>query len=850
MEVKARAAPGLSLRLARRELRGSLKEFRVFLACLALGVGAIAAVGSLSQAIVAGLAQQGRSVLGGDVDLRLAARPASAEERAYLAAAGRVSSVVEMHAMARAAAPNGAGRARPALVHLKAVDDAYPLYGAVRLEPRMAFGAALAERDGIAGAALDARLLGRLDLALGERLRIGDAEFAVRATIADEPDHIVGGIRYGPRVMIAAAALGATGLVQPGSLIRYHYRVALPPGADVGGWVETLAADLPQAGWRVRDIGEPQPTLKRWIDRLTLLLTLVGLATLLVGGIGVGGAVKAYLDGKTAAIATLKCLGASSALIFRVYLAEVLALAGLGIVLGLALGVLAAAVAAALLGDGLALPTALALYPKPLLLAAAFGLLTALAFALWPLARASEAPPAGLFRDLVAPGRRAPRARFVVLIAAISLALAGLAIAGVDDKSLAAWFVAGSAGALLVLRAAAWGLARLARAAPRPNRPRLRLALANLHRPGATTGGVVVALGMGVTLLVAVALAAGNVANQVDARLAEQAQALFFIDIQPDQVAAFEETVARVPGAGRLERMPHLRGRITRLNGAPVESARIDPAVAWATSSDRGVSYAAEAPPGSRVVAGEWWPADYDGPPLISFDARIARGLGLGVGDTLTVNILGRDIEGRIANLREIDWSTLGINFTIIFAPGTLEAAPQTHLATVRATRAAEEALYGAVTERFPNVSAVAVREVLEAVRRVIGQVGVAARAIAGLTLAAGALVVAGAVAAGRRRRVYDAVVLKVLGATRADIARAYLAEFALMGLTAGAVAAGLGTLAGYLVVTRVMHADWRFLPDAVIANVALCLALALVIGFAGTWRALGRKAAPVLRQE
>ncbi len=848
MGAQASAARGLGLRLARRELRGRLGGFRVFLACLALGVGAIAAVGSLAEAVLGGLARQGRIVLGGDVELRLAGRTASAEELAYLDAAGRVSRVVDMHSMARPVGPTSA--ARPSLIHFRAVDDAYPLYGAVRLEPPMALGAALATRDGLPGAAVDARLLGRLELAIGDRLLVGDAEFAVRATIAEEPDHVVGGIRYGPRVMIAAEALGATGLVQPGSMVRYRYRVALPPGADVKRWVEAVEADLPESGWRVRDTGNPQPSLKRWIDRLTLLLTLVGLATLLVGGIGVGGAVTAYLEGKTRTIATLKCLGASNGLVFRVYLAEVLALAALGIVLGLALGVLASVAAASLIADSLAIPTALAIYPKPLLLAAAFGLLTALAFALWPLARASETPAASLFRDLVAPRRRAPSARFMALIAAIALALAGLAIASVGDKTFAAWFVGGSAGALLVLRAAAWGLARLARAAPRPHHPRLRLALANLHRPGATTGGVVVALGMGVTLLVTVALAAGNVAHQVDARLADEAQAFFFIDIQPHQVAALEETVAGVPGAGRLERVPHLRGRITRLNGVAVTEARIDPSAAWATSSDRGVTYAAEPPPGSQIVAGKWWPADYDGPPLISLGARIARGLGLGVGDTLTVNVLGRDIEGRIANLREIDWSTLGINFVIVFAPGTLEAAPQTHIATVRATRAAEEALYRAVTERFPNVTAVPVREVLEALSRVIGQVGVAARAIAGLALAAGALVVAGAVAAGQRRRVYDAVVLKVLGATRADIARVHLTEFALLGVTAGVIAAGLGTLAGYLVVTRLMHADWRFLPDAVIANVALCLALALVIGFAGTWRALGRKVAPVLRHE
>lgn len=833
---------GLAWRLARRELRGSLREFRVFLACLTVGVGAIAGVGSLSQSVLGGLAAQGRVLLGGDVDLRLTARAATPEERAHLAAAGRISSVVEMHAMAHPASSQASRR--PVLIHLKAVDDAYPLYGAVGLDPAMPLAAALAVRDGVPGAVAEPRLLRRLGLAVGGRLRVGDAEFTVRATIAEEPDRIALGIGFGPRVMIAADALGATGLVQPGSLVRYHYRVALPAGAAIDDWVADLEARYPRAGWRIRDAGTPQPSLERWIDRLTALLTLVGLATLLIAGIGVGGAVGAYLDGKSATIATLKCLGAPSGLIMRVYLAQVLVLAVLGVALGVVLGALGSAVAAGLLAG--TVPAAPGLYAGPLALAAAFGLLTALAFALWPLARARDVPAAGLFRDIVAAHRGAPSAGYVVAIAAIAIALCALAVASVGNKPLALWFIAGSAAAMLVLRAAAAGLARLARGAPR----RLRLVLAHLHRPGAPTTSVVLALGMGITLLVAVGLVAGNIARQIDARRAEGAPAFYFIDIQPDQVAAFEQTVAAVPGAGRLERVPHLRGRISRIKGVPVEEARVDPSAAWIVGSDRGITYAAAPPRGARIVAGEWWPDGYRGPPLISLGAHAAEGLGVEVGDTITVNVLGRDIEGRIANLREIDWSTLGINFVIVFAPGALESAPQTHIATVHAPPDAEDKLFAAVSDRFPNVSAIAVREVLEMVARLIGQVGDAARAIAAVTLVTGALVVAGAIAAGERRRIYEAAVLKVLGATRGDVARAYLAEYAVLGLTAAVVAAGLGTVAGYLVVTRVIGAEWQFLPGTVIAGAALCLVLAIGIGFAGTWRALGRKVAPVLRHE
>ena len=837
------ATLALSLRLAWRELRAGIRGFRVFLACLAIGVGAIAAVGSIAGAIEDGLADQARVMLGGDVDLRLSMRPAADAERAYLAAAGRLSTTVEMHAMAQSGP-----QATPALVHLKAIDGAYPLFGAVELKPEMPLATALAVRDGIPGAVAEASLMGRLGVTLGDTLRVGDATFELRATLVSEPDRLAIGVGFGPRLMIGSSALDATGLVQPGSLVRYHYRLALAPGTDVGRWVEALGRDLPHAGWRARDTREPQPRLDRWLRHLTTLLSLVGLATLLIGGLGVGGATRAYLEAKTETIATLKCLGASRRTIVGVYLAEVLGLAAAGIALGLVFGALAPILAGQLIGAFLPIELALAVHPAPLGRAALLGLLATLVFAVWPLARAGEVPAASLFRDLVAPERSRPSRGVLALIAGLALALAGLAIASVDDHGFAVWFVLGVGFALVVLRAAASGLTRLAGAVPRPRRPRLRLALANLHRPGATTANVVVALGMGVTLLVAVALVAGNITRMIDRRLAEDAPAFFFLDIQPDQAAAFDATVAAIAGDGRVRRVPHLRGRITRIDGVAVEDAEIHPSAAWATSSDRGVTYAAAQPPGSRIVEGDWWPADYAGPPLISFDARLAGGLGVTVGDTLTINVLGRDITAEIANTRVIDWSTLGINFAIVFAPGALEGAPQTYLATVHAAPADEDALARAVVERFPNVSVVGLRELLDGVRRVIGQLGAAARAVAAVTLATSVLVVAGAVAAGQRRRVYDAVVLKVLGATRGDVAKVYLAEFALVGVTAGLLAAGLGTLAGYLVVTRVLHAEWHFLPGAVALNATLCLVLALVIGFAGTWSALGRSTAAVLR--
>jgi putative ABC transport system permease protein len=737
---------------------------------------------------------------------------------------------------------------RPVLIHLKAVDGAYPLYGAVTLEPAMDLARALEARGGIHGAVAEANLMRRIGVRIGGRLRIGDAVFELRAVLAQEPDRIAAGVGFGPRVIIADGALDGTGLIRPGSLVRHHYRLRLPAGTDLAAWIAALNERLPDAGWRIRDSSDPQPAVKRWIERLTILLTLVGLVTLLIGGLGVGGAVTAYLDGKTPVIATLKCLGASSGLIHRVYFTEVAVLAAAGVAVGLVLGALTPGAVTLIAGEALPLPVAFGVYPWPLAIAMAFGLLTALVFTLWPLARTREVPAAGLFRDIVAP-ERAPR-QAIHLMAMIGgvVALAGLAVISVADPWIALWFVAGAAGAMAVLFATARALRAAARALPRPRRARLRLALANIHRPGAPTTGIVVALGMGVALLVAVALVAGNIVREIEERRAGDAPAFFMIDIQPDQVAAFDEAMSAVPGVGGIERVPHLRGRITRIKGVPVELVRIDPSVAWVTASDRGITYAAGLPEGSVVTAGDWWPADYAGAPLISLEHEIAKGLGVGVGDMLTVNVLGREIEARIANLRRVDWRSFGINFAIAFAPGALEAAPQTHIATVSAPPEAEGPLLARLSRDFPNVTAIPVREVLAEVSRIADEVALAARAVAAATLLTGALVVAGAVAAGQRRRIYDAVILKVLGATRGDIARIGLTEFAILGVVAGSVAAALGTAAGYLVVTRVIHAEWRFLPWDVALNATVCLALALVIGFAGTWRALSGKPAPVLR--
>ncbi len=847
----ARGTPaGLTWRFALRDMRGGLRGFTVFIACIALGVAAIAGVGSFARSLGDGLAREGRVILGGDVSFALMARETNAAERKFLEDNGKLSVAATLRAMARAA------DGQTALVEIKAVDNAYPLVGAVTLEPAGDLAAALAERDGAFGAAVDPALLARLDIERGARVTVGTAQIELRAVLKSEPDKLAGGIGFGPRLLVSDAALRATGLVQPGSLIRWHYRVSLA-GADANdrianALVTASEKQLPDAGWEVRTRANASPALGRNIERFTQYLTLVGLTALLVGGVGVANAVKHYLDRRREVIATLKSLGATGGRVFAIYLTEVMLLAAIGTAIGLVLGALLPFGVSAAFAGVIPLPIEPALHARELSFAVLYGFLTALAFALWPLGRAHDVPVSALYRDAVAPERRMPRARYVVLTVAVIATLATLAVLLAYDRKIAAIFVGAAAAVFLTLQLVALLIMAVARRVPRPRFALLRLVLANIHRPGALTPSVVLSLGLGLALLVTLLEIDGNLRRQFVAALPDKAPSVFFVDIQDADVARFDAFAKQDAPTARYERVPMLRGRIVSANGVRAEDLKAPPSAAWVLQSDRGITYAGEIPGGSRVVAGDWWGPNYQGPPLVSFEAKIADGLGLKIGDPVVVNVLGRNITATLANTRAVDWQSLGINFVLVYSPGAFRGAPHTHIATFTypggSTLEDEIGLLKAAGTEFPTVTAVRVREALEAVAKVVFDLTLAIRGASGITLIAAVLVLAGALATGHRHRVYDAVVLKMLGATRGRLLAAYVLEYLLVGFATAIVGVAAGSLAAMLVMTEVMNLSfvWLFWPafGATLGATALTIAFGLI----GTFSALGQKPAPVLR--
>lgn len=835
----------LTLRLAARELRGGLRGFRVFLACLFLGVAAIAGVGSLANAILLGLEQEGQTLLAGDVEVRLFQREASGEELEYLASTGTVSRNTRLRAMARAT-----GSGERTLTEIKAADDLYPLYGGFRTDPPLDRETLVDKRGGHWGIAIPPELADRLRVDIGDEVRIGDALFEVRALIDNEPDRTNEGIQWGPTVFMHWDALAETNTVQIGSLIHYHYRLQLPPEADIEVWTEALGEKFPEANWRVRDRTGSAPGVRRFVERMGMFLTLVGLTALMVGGVGVGNAVRAYLDGKTETIATLKTLGARGDMIFRVYLTQILMIGLVGIALGLVVGGVVPFMLSEALSERIPVPPAFGFYPGPLVTAGVYGVLITVAFAVWPLAKARDIPAARLFRQVVSPDNTRPRWRYLAVIAAAIGVTLAIAILLSELKMLAAGFALGTALVLGFLKLTGYLVQKGAAKLPRPKRPGLRLALANLHRPGAATGAVVLSLGLGLTLLSAIALIEQNLSARVQGQIPEQAPAFFMIDIQKDQAEAFRTAAEAIEGISEVRIVPALRGRIIRINGIATEDAVIAPEQRWVVSGDRSLTYANDVPEGNVLVAGEWWDADYAGPPLVSFSAEEAAGLGVTVGSTITLNILGREFTATIANLRQLDWGTMGFNFVVVFAPGTLETAPHTHMATLMAEGDAERTAHRLLTDAFPNITAIRMKEVLETINGVLSEIGVAVRATALVTILAGILVLAGAMAAGQRARVYDAVIMKVLGAVRRDVLKAYVLEYVALGLITGVVALALGTAAGYVVVVYVMDLDFGLYPGAMLLTIVASIGATLFFGLIGTWAALGAKPMAVLREQ
>ena len=833
----------LAWTFAKRELRGGLRGFRIFLACLALGVAAIAAVGTVRASIQAGLEQNGAALLGGDAVVRFTYRFADDDERAWLdSIAERVSETTDFRSMIvveRDTIERG-------LTQVQAVDDLYPLIGETVLDPPMPLSQAFAGTEQTPGGVMERVLADRLGLTAGDTFNLGATTFTLSAILVSYPDNSGGGFGLGPRSLVFLDDLKDSGLLATGTLMESNYRLDLPDGADLQDLEDQSESLFQDSGLRWRDARAGAPGVARFVDRIGAFLILVGLSGLAVGGVGVSAAVRSYLQGKAPVIATLKTLGATRATIFLTYFLQIGVLTIAGVTIGLILGAAIPLAFAPIIEARLPIPADFTLHAAPLFEAAIYGVLAALIFTLWPLARTEDIKAATLFRDAFGAGRMFPALKYLIATAVLFAILIGTAILFSGTAFLTLWTAGGILFALALLVAAAafarWTARRFRRTAR--GRPALRAALGSIGARNGETTSVVLSLGLGLAVLAAVGQIDGNLRASIADELPDVAPSYFFVDIQPDQIDGFRARLDDDPQVSDYEATPMLRGVITQING---QAAR-DVTDHWVIRGYRGITYSALPSEGTIITEGNWWPEDYTGPPLISFATEEGAEMGLRIGDTITTNILGRDITATIANFREVSFEDAGIGFIMSMNPSALQGAPHSWISTVYSEPEAEAAILRDLATAYPNITAIRVRDAIDQVVQLLGGISAATRYGALATLLTGFLVLIGAAAAGERARTYEAAVLKTLGASRGTILRSFALRSALLGLAASIVALTAGIAGGWAVSTFIMKTDYTPIWTSAGTIIFGGMATTLIAGLAFAWRPLSAKPAQVLR--
>ena len=831
---------------ATRELRSGLRGFGIFLACLALGIAAIAAVGSTRTAILKGLERDGAALLGGDAELQFTYRFATEDERAWMQSqAIQVSEITDFRSMIVVPSVSDAPPER-ALTQVKSVDAAYPLVGEVKLSPEMPLDQAIAAN----GAVMERVLADRLGLSIGDSFNIGTGTFRLSAILQREPDSAGGGFGLGPRTLVRTESLANAGLLQTGTLFDTKYRMLLPEGTELAALERDAEQRFANSGLRWTDARNGAPGVQQFVDRLGAFLVLVGLSGLAVGGVGVSAAVRSYLERKTSVIATLKTLGASRSTIFATYAIQISLLTILSIAIGLVLGAALPLALAPIIEARLPVPAEFSVHPKPLIEAAIYGAFAAAIFTLWPLARTENIRAATLFRDALGHDNALPRKRYLFLTAGLVAALVLSAIAFSGTAFLTLWTAGGIIAVLGVLALAARGLRALAAAATKMHalrgRPALRLALGAIGGPREQASSAILSLGLGLSVLAAVGQIDGNLRGAIAQDLPDVAPSYFFVDIQSDQLNGFNARLAGDPAVSRVDTAPMLRGVISKINDRPAKEVAGDH---WVLQGDRGVTYAQTAADGVTITQGSWWPADYTGAPQISFAAEEAEEMGLVLGDTMTINILGRDITGTITSFREVDFSTAGIGFILTMNPAALQGAPHSHIATVYATPEAEAEILRDLAGTFPNITAIRVADAIARVGELLASLAAATSLGASATLITGFLVLIGAAAAGVDARTFEAAVLKTLGASKGVILQSFALRAGLLGAAAGTIALVAGLTFAWAVSTFVMETSFAIVWGNALAIIIGGVAATMLAFLGYAWGPLKARPAGILRR-
>lgn len=836
--------------LARRELRASWRRLLFFFLCIGVGVGSIVALRSLIQNLNRAVAGEARALMTADVQvdstrewgadalskINNVARPPLVEAR---------TETIESATMLR---PADAAREGALMVELKGVERGFPLYGDFKLEDGRAFDYSLVEHDGAVVAPL---LLERLNLKVGDRVKIGEREFEIRGVSEQEPGS-GGGFRLGPRVFIARESLEAAGLTGFGSRARRKILLKTADGR-MDEVVRTLRAELGNNVVGVRSYRDSEESLGEQFTRAENYLSLAGLVVLVLGGIGVSSVTRVFVEQKRKTIAVLKCVGATGKRLTAAYLAQVLALGAAGSVLGVLLAKGALVFVRSRFGEALPPNLTYGLHAGSVAQGLVLGVLVSLLFSALPLLRIRHVRPNMLLRESEANARtkRLDLWRWTVAL----VVLAGLVFLTswqAGSLRVGAFFVLGLGLAALVLYAAAWALVLFVRRLRGLGTFAFRQAVNSMHRPGNQTRVIVMAVGLGAFLVLAVQTLQTNLLDEFDVARRGQLPNMYLIDVQKDQVEGVRELVEKTTGA-RAELIPTVRARIVQVNGREID---LD---AEGVKRERGrlgreyvVTYRPRLEYNETIVAGSFWDETPSSEPEISIEEGLRGAGGIDLGGTITFDIQGRRMSARVTSVRRVDWRNSRTGFIVLFRPGALENAPQTFVGALDGPgeEPARSRFQRAIVDRFPNVSVIDVADVVRNVTRILSNITLAVTFIGGFVFLSGVLILVGSIAMTKFQRVYEAAVLKTLGAKRRMLLTMVLVEYGLLGLVAGLVGAAAANGLSWAVARYVLEIDWSFAPAVNIIGVAATVLLVAAVGALSSADVLTRRPLAILRAQ
>jgi putative ABC transport system permease protein len=834
------------------DMRGDIRRFGLLIVCLAVGTALIAGVSSVGASIRQAVERDAAVIVGGDVELSRADRPATPDELAKIAGFGKVAAAIDTNVRAQSAASD-------AFVDLSAAGEGYPLLGQVEgtglptgEQPFVFLGL----RDGVFGAVVDPLLLDKLGAKVGDQILLAGTPFQARGTLSKLPDSAVRGFRLGLPALISTqgfAALSDTTSPLPGLGTYYRYKV-LSATHDADQLRVDLNAALGDTGWTIKTPRDALGAMVRYYDLFMSFLVVVGLASLLIGGVSVWTVISSYISERSTVIAVMRSVGASRARIFLHFFTQVATLALFGVGIGVAAGAGTGLLALPIVGQAIGVVLPPTLYPQPLAIAAAVGLVTAFAFSYLPLQQALNIEPVILFRSK---GLATPRFAWrgmvtsvqIVPVIVAAIAFLWLAIIMTDDPTLVAAFAAMSVVAVVIFRlGTSLAVAALLRLPESDNRV-VRRALRDISGPGSDAPAVIISIGMALAMLIVVLTLETNLSNEYLGASAFDVPTFVASDLFKDEAAKLTALQGQGSDIVDFTTTPMLRGAVTAVNGTPAEALKPRGSEAlFLLSGDVPLTYRGQLPKASRLVEGDWWPADYSGPPLVSLHQSLRSGLGVKVGDKIAFDIFGDSITATVANFRDYSWQG-GIDFLVAFSPGVLEAYPATLLGAVKAAPGREVTVERSLSAALPDVRFVAIGETLDQITRALAQLSFAATAVGGLAVGNGLLVLIGSLATGRRQRQADALITTVLGASQLDVIAVVALQYFLLAVFAAILATILGLAAAWLLTLALLDVDFTVNASVLTAVTIGAIAVVAALGAATVLGAFRTAPARLLRE-